>query len=415
MTDKPVSTFVLNQCITDNLLMLRNLFKQKGFDIRIVGGAVRDVAKNVIPKDVDLCTDAFPDEAIQIYKDNGIRFEPTGIDHGTITVVFGDEVYEITSLRFDTETDGRHAKVTFTRDWHEDLARRDLTINAMAIDFDGNIYDPFDGYNDLKNGIVKFVGDPEERIQEDYLRILRYFRFAGRYAANIRDTESFDAIKKHAHGLKNISRERVWQEVKKIMSASSYFIVYQDMATAGVLEYSDLPPLDEVSFVTFQKCRTSIDVIHRLPSFINGAVVLSALMKDAKEVEAYGRKLKMSTDDMKLMKLAFELRQQRELYGIDRSIKFMSSLYYLKGVSKDSLYEASKAVSNMMVSVARGLDDQIVFPVSGDDLIAKGFKPGKQLGDVINKLKQMWFDEFHDNESQMSRDELINYAVKLKV
>lgn len=410
MTDKPVSGFVLDQCITDNLLMLRNLFKQKGFDIRIVGGAVRDIANKVIPKDVDLCTDAFPEEAIKIYTENGIRFEPTGIDHGTITVIFGAETYEITSLRFDTETDGRHAKVTFTRDWNEDLARRDLTINAMAIDFDGNIYDPFDGYSDLMNSIVKFVGDPEQRIQEDYLRILRYFRFAGRYATNVRDSESYAAIKKHAHGLKNISRERVWQEVSKIMAASSYFFVYQDMASAGVLEYSDLPPLDDESFNRFQRCRTSIDTQHKIPTGINGAVVLASLMKDADEVEMYGRKLKVSSQDMKLMKLAVDLRNNYDTLGLWDAKKYAASLYYLKGVAKDSLYEAAKIVSYGIVDLIRNIDETVVFPVSGDDLIANGFKPGKHLGETIQRLKQVWFDHYFYNDIQMSKDELIAKA-----
>jgi tRNA nucleotidyltransferase/poly(A) polymerase len=172
---------ILQHCLNDDLRQLRKLFQHYGFDLRIVGGAVRDIMCGQTPKDIDLCTNAYPDEAIKIYTDQEIRFEPTGIDHGTISVIMNGETYEITSLRYDTETDGRHAKVTFTRLWYEDLARRDLTINAMSMSFDGVLDDPYGGRDDLQNNVVQFVGDAGARIQEDYLRILRYFRFAGRF------------------------------------------------------------------------------------------------------------------------------------------------------------------------------------------------------------------------------------------
>lgn len=411
MTDKPVADFVLKQCITDQLLMLRSLFKQKGFDIRIVGGAVRDVINNVIPKDVDLCTDAFPEEAMQIYKENGIRFEPTGLEHGTITVVIKGEAYEITSLRYDLETDGRHAKVQFTRDWTEDLARRDLTINAMAIDFDGNIYDPFNGYKDLSQGVVKFVGNPDERIQEDYLRILRYFRFAGRYSSSIRDEESFEAIKKHASGLKGISRERVWQEMSKIMAHNSYFFVYQEMASAGVLEHSDLPVLDEQRFKLFNSHRLHIDTHHRIPTGISGAVVMAALMFNKEEVEQFGRKLKISTQDMKLMKLAIDLRNESLIVGVPGAMKYASSLYHLKGVPKDMIYEASKIVSPFITNTAKNIDESVKFPMSGDDLIARGIKPGKELGELVNKAKLFWFNNMYINNKMLTVDEIIKYLM----
>ena len=411
MTDKPVADFVLKQCITDQLLMLRGLFKQKGHDIRIVGGAVRDVINKVLPKDVDLCTDAFPEEAMQIYKENGIRFEPTGIEHGTITVVIQGEVYEITSLRYDLETDGRHAKVQFTRDWTEDLARRDLTINAMAIDFDGNIYDPFNGYYDLMQGVVKFVGNTDERIQEDYLRILRYFRFAGRYSSSIRDEESFEAIKKHASGLKGISRERVWQEMSKIMAHNSYFFVYQEMASAGVLEHSDLPVLDEQRFKLFNSHRLHIDTHHKIPSGISGAVVMAALMFNKDEVEYFGRKLKISTQDMKIMKLAIDLRDESTANGVSDAMKYASSLYHLKGIPKDTLYEASKIVSGFILHTVKNIDENAKFPLSGDELVARGIKPGKELGALVNKAKVHWFNKMYVDKQMLTTNELIKYLM----
>ena len=167
--------------ITDDLKALRAQFVAAGFDLRLVGGVVRDTIASIPAKDIDLCTDATPEQQIEIYHRYGYRAIPTGLQHGTITVVLDSVPYEITSLRIDVKTDGRHAEVEFTNDWHADLARRDLTINAMAMTFDGEVIDPFGGQQDLQDRVVRFVGDAEQRIQEDYLRILRCIRFMGRF------------------------------------------------------------------------------------------------------------------------------------------------------------------------------------------------------------------------------------------
>ena len=161
----------LNALITPNLKKINNIFSKNKFEVRIIGGAVRDIALGKQPKDIDLATDATPDEMIAMFDKAGIRHIPTGIEHGTVTAVIDKEPYEITTLRADVETDGRRAKVKFVRNWKADAQRRDLTYNAMSLDFNGKIYDYFDGMNDLQNKVSKFVGDPSERIKEDYLRI----------------------------------------------------------------------------------------------------------------------------------------------------------------------------------------------------------------------------------------------------
>jgi tRNA nucleotidyltransferase/poly(A) polymerase len=153
-----------------------SLFKNEGGEIRLVGGCVRDALLGKKPKDVDLCTNLSPDAMIALGEKYGVKTVPTGLEHGTVSFLVNGEMYEITTLRVDTETDGRHAKVAFTNDWREDSARRDLSFNSIMMDLNGNIYDYHNGVQDLKNGVTRFVGHADARMQEDYLRILRFFR-----------------------------------------------------------------------------------------------------------------------------------------------------------------------------------------------------------------------------------------------
>ena len=166
--------------LTPGVKALDKAMKGAGYEVRIVGGAVRDLVLGKEPKDIDMATNATPDEMMKVFDAAGIRYEPTGLQHGTITVILDGEPIEITTLRIDAETDGRHAEVEFTKDWKLDAERRDLTYNAMSVDLNGNLFDYFGGVDDIRDKVTRFVGNAEERIKEDYLRILRYFRFQGR-------------------------------------------------------------------------------------------------------------------------------------------------------------------------------------------------------------------------------------------
>ena len=208
--------------LTPELLKLSNAISERGYDVRIVGGAVRDLLLGKAPKDVDLSTNATPEQMMEVFNADGIRFIETGLQHGTLTVHINKRDFEVTTLRTDTETDGRHAKVTFTHDWRVDAERRDLTINAMSLGLDGDLYDYFGGREDLTNRIVRFVGNPRLRIEEDYLRILRYFRFYGKIAEqpDKHDQATLDIIRDTAEGLRRIAVERVWVEVAKILTGN---------------------------------------------------------------------------------------------------------------------------------------------------------------------------------------------------
>ena len=204
-------------------------------DARVVGGAVRDALAGYPIADIDLATPSAPSAVTAALTRLGIRVVPTGLDHGTVTAVVAGRGFEITTLRRDVETDGRRAVVAFTDDWREDAARRDFTINAMSMSQDGTLFDYFGGAADLRAGILCFVGDPATRIQEDFLRILRYFRFFARYAARPPSPETRAALRDLVPGLASLPAERVWSELIRILAAPNPAPAIALMDDLGVL------------------------------------------------------------------------------------------------------------------------------------------------------------------------------------
>lgn len=359
--------------ITPALVSLRTLFVDRGFDIRPVGGCVRDLMSGVAPKDVDLCTDADPAEQVQIYQAAGIRYIETGIEHGTATVVLDGVPYEITSLRLDVETDGRRATVAYTRDWIKDLERRDFTINAMSLTFDGELIDPFNGLKDLREGLVAFVGNAETRIREDYLRILRWFRFRGRFGMSM-SYSARRAIEKLASGLQGISRERVWSEVSKIIAGKDGPFIMLEMHQMGVAQYIDLP--DEVDWIHFAE---EVAEITRNPVTLMVAFY-------HREAEQILRKWKASGAEIRL---AEKLR-----WGTTRG-KAVSPFYAMAvlGWSREDALELA-SIAQMDAFERAVLAEWPVpeFPVSGNDLIAAGLKPGPEFSRRIGIMKNRWAD-----------------------
>lgn len=207
-------------------------------EARIVGGAVRDRLAGLPVSDIDLASPLTPAAVIARLEAAGVRVIPTGLAHGTVTALLGAQTFEITTLRHDRATDGRHAEVIFIDDWQADAARRDFTINAMSMDRDGTIHDYFDGKDDLAAGRVRFVGDPARRITEDYLRILRFFRFFARYGHGGADQAAIAAITALRGGLARLSAERVWQEIGKILAAEHPQAALHLMRDTGVLAQS---------------------------------------------------------------------------------------------------------------------------------------------------------------------------------
>lgn len=208
-----------------------------GAEVRFVGGCVRDALLHKPIKDIDIATQETPDVVVRRLEDAGLKAVPTGIRHGTVTAVADGLTIEVTTLRRDVKTDGRHAEVAFTTDFREDAARRDFTMNALSATPDGAVYDYFDGLSDLAERVVRFVGRPQERIQEDYLRILRFFRFHAHYGKGEAEPEALRACRANVDGLRRLSGERVRDELLKILAAPTPALALVEMRGAAVLEH----------------------------------------------------------------------------------------------------------------------------------------------------------------------------------
>ena len=349
--------------ITSEMQQLNKLFTKNKFEIRIVGGAVRDVVLNKAPKDIDLATDATPVEMQKMFDSAGIKHIPSGIEHGTITAIINGEEFEITTLRSDAETDGRHATVEFVRSWEQDALRRDLTYNAMSMDFDGNLFDYHNGMDDLQNKVSRFVGDPAERIQEDYLRILRYFRFQGRLDNPKFEKETLQAIKANATGLTKVSVERVWMEMGKILSGNNIAKILTAMSSTGILKTIGL---------SNKNISATVDGDYELVNL--------ARLGDA----SIGKRWKLSNVDNNILKFLVEHANS----PIDE--KILSDMI-VDGTPKILLYRWAQMLGKYEIFANHIKSFEApVFPVNGNDLIQAGFKKGPDLGKKLNLLKQKW-------------------------
>ena len=362
--------------ITDELKKLDSIFKKSKHEIRIVGGAVRDLALGKSPKDIDLATDATPQEMQAMFDSAGVRHIPTGIEHGTITAVINNEPYEITTLRADVETDGRRAEVEFVRSWEEDAKRRDLTYNAMSMDFEGNLYDYHGGMDDLQDKVTKFVGDPAERIQEDYLRTLRYFRFQGRLDTPTFDRDTMNAIADNTDGLKQLSVERVWMEMGKILGGGNIQQILGAMDKTGVLDAIGL------------NYKPSQDLMDGGDPIINLARIT--------DEEAIGLRWKMSNEEKS--KLGFLIQNKGKTYNKDWYTNMR-----VDGFARTQL-DALARFNNQ--------DDMIQhiktfkapeFPVDGNDLIKLGHERGPKIGQPLQALRAQW----KAGNFSASKDELL--------
>jgi tRNA nucleotidyltransferase (CCA-adding enzyme) len=369
--------------ISPELKQLRTHFQTEDRDIRCVGGCVRDALCGLSPHDLDLATDASPDEQRAIYQQANVRHVATGLRHGTWTVILAkDQVYEITSLRTDTDHDGRHAKVTWTKDWSSDLARRDLTINAIEMTFDGEILDPFGGVDDLKQKRVRFVGNAAERMREDYLRILRFFRFHGRFGSHEYDQQALTAAQECAPGLATISRERVWSEIAKIISATPTLLL--DIIDIGAHKYIGLPRRDQ-SIVKVAIARKFTQ---------DPASLMAVYLGNAKAVQALAADWRWSTNE------------RNQAVFIANTMHEMQSLHAAK--LRIAVNDAPK---HWVVETLRVCEPQLaqaiiewttpVFPVGGADLLALGII-GPKIGQTLQHLKTIWGDsKFRSDKTEL--------------
>ncbi len=383
-----------------NLEEVKSIFsvlenQDKGNKLMFVGGCVRKLLKKELVNDIDIATNLSPDELKNILRENNINFIETGITHGTITVVINKIKFEITTLRKDVSTDGRHANVEFISDWEEDAKRRDFTINAIYSDLKGEIYDPLGGLKDLENKIVKFIGDPNERIREDYLRILRYFRFYTQYNNHQHDIKIVQAIKKGLNGIRKISKERILDEFSKILNLKNFYELFNNEFSCSVI-LTIFPQLKH-----YDRFRAIQNIPNKIINRLNVPLILSILLIDNSDnCEFFLYKFKFSNRDKK--KILFllnkfkkinvkELLDEKKLVKLaylGNAAEIIDLLVFLTFVSKEiDVNTVEKRISFL---------DKLrlpVFPITADYLKLKyNFSESKELGFALKKLEQSWID-----------------------
>jgi poly(A) polymerase/tRNA nucleotidyltransferase (CCA-adding enzyme) len=348
-------------------------------EARVVGGAVRDALAGRLITDIDLATPRTPEQVIEALQAAGIRAVPTGLDHGTVTAVCRGRGFEVTTLRRDVETDGRHARVAFTDDWREDAARRDFTINALSMTRDGAVFDYFDGAADLSAGRLRFVGDPVRRIAEDYLRILRYFRFFSRYAAGPPDAGAVAAIRAGVPGLAALSPERVWKELEGILAAHDPRAAISLMAETGVLRAVLPEGYDVARLSRLVAAGAPADPLLRLAALLTG------------EAGTLADRLRLSTAERERLTA---LRSAPVPGPGDDDAALRRLLADETGeMLIDRCWLAGGAAPEWAVVRARlAAMPRPVFPLEGRDVLALGVAEGPRVGVLLRGVRQWWLD-----------------------
>ncbi len=367
--------------------LLRALTRGGG-QARFVGGCVRDALAGRAVQDVDLATPLLPEEVMQRCSLAGFKVVPTGLAHGTVTVVVNHRAYEITTLRRDLETDGRHAVVAFTDDWRADAARRDLTMNALFCDGEGRVTDYFDGVADLRAGRVRFVGEARQRITEDYLRLLRFFRFHAYYGKGEPDPEGLAAAVALAPELVRISAERKRDELLKLLAAPDPLPVLRLMQRLAVLPHV-VPGLRGLNTVA---------ALVRLAPSSDALLRLAAVLPRGKGRAAWAaEKLRLSGEQRDRLTLLLEPRF--DATGLLDPAALRRALYghgpaAVVDLARLAVAEKTLALADLaqiQATAAAWVPRQL--PVKGQNLIDMGLKAGPQVGALLRELERWWVEE----------------------
>ena len=378
------------------------LEKAKPRGSRFVGGCVRNTLMGRPVDDIDIATQLKPDEVITALEAAEIRALPTGIEHGTITAIVDHVPFEITSLRRDVETDGRRAVVAFTEDWAEDAARRDFRLNALYAEPNGALHDPTGGgLDDAADGRVVFIGDADERLREDYLRILRFFRFNAWYGAEI-DAAGLAACARQKEGLGRIAAERIWKELKKLLAAPDPTVSVAAMRTSGVLDHILPETREEIDLQGLIDLEQQVD---ERPDPLRRLMRMVSRRPDTAVILA--RQLKWSNDE-----------QGR--FAAWGSASLDPTMFADTAATRRAIYQTGQATvidwalsegHDDIVRMVKAADPLPHFPLRGQDLVAAGLKPGPHIGAWLSDLENWWIE----SDFKASRiDVLEEFEARLK-
>ena len=362
-------------------------------EIRYVGGCVRKILNDEKTDDIDLATNLTPDQVKQCLDKNQIKFFETGIEHGTITAVIDDQNFEITTLRKDVKTDGRHAVVEYTTNWKEDSLRRDFSINSIYSDLDGNLYDPNSGHKDLNVGKIKFIGDPETRIKEDYLRIIRYLRFYTEYSKIDHEINIIKIIKKNIEGLGKISKERQFNELKKILNLENFLNLFKNKTSCELFSLI-FPQLK--NFKKLSKLSKPQEKILKNKSlnFVISFLVIDETDNSDYFVYKYNLPNELK-DKINFLKNNSLNKDSTKIFNK----KDLQKIFYYEGKSStidlidfNLLYfKQSKKLSELKTYFEKL--DKPEFPIKAQLLINDyGLKEGRELGQKLKNLEMKWIE-----------------------
>lgn len=354
---------------------LDQLIDAMGDTARYVGGAVRDGLLGVPVSDIDMATTLRPHDIVIRLKAAGIKAVPTGIAHGTITAVTVGGPVEITTLRRDVTTDGRHAVVAYTDDWQQDAARRDFTINALSADLrTGEVYDWFGGCADLTHGLVRFIGEPLDRIAEDHLRLLRFFRFHARFGKGPPDAKAYDACAQRANDLMALSRERIADELLKLLAVANPVPAIDLMLARRILK----PVLPEIEATTALARLVAREVELDVPT--NAIRRLAALIGPRPQIATeIGKRLRISK--AKIRRLVNACTQDS-----DQSTAALAYRIGVEGATDRLLI--GKGKSDDLITLSEWRRPKL--PISGGSLIARGVPSGPEVSRTLAKIEELW-------------------------
>ena len=373
-------------------------------EIRYVGGCIRKIINKEKVDDIDLATNLNPQKVCEVLKKNKINYHETGIEHGTITAVINGHKFEITSLREDLSTDGRHAKVQFSKNWKDDASRRDFTFNSIYSDSDGNLFDPFDGKKDLENGFIKFIGDTDTRIKEDYLRVLRYLRFFSNYSKHPHDIDLIKKLKINIGGVSKISKERLLDELKKLTKLETMEKIAKNKVSLELLQ-TIFPELKNIVF--FSKLNPEKrDII----SEVDFILLLSLMIIDGTDnADYFLYKFNLSKKDQKRIKIIDNFYKQKIRLNMF-SENNLNKIFYYDG--KQAIFDIlnfemikTKKINVKLKELINYYKNKMIpkMPIGAEFLMEKFEVPqGKQLGKKLKSIEEEWVK----NNFQISDEEV---------
>lgn len=387
---------------TAHIVKLFNAVEEYGGIIRFVGGAVRDTLAGLESFNLDLATDLSPDELVEACQNYGLKTMPIGLKIGTIGVVIDDQILRVSSLRKRIQTAKKKMQYEYTDDWSADAAGRDLTINAVYADIDGNVFDYYNGITDLEKGIVRFIGNPEDRIQEDYLRIMRFFRFYARFGKTPPDKDSLAACVKYKDKLRTVSIECVRDEFFKLLEAPNAAKTLKTILDNDILDFF-LPHSEHLE--ALQRLSDIVKDINYQSNFLRRLFVL--YQPNAAFAEKIAATLRLT-------------KKQKELFVRWARIELPENIVISENERLKAIYRYGKqfCLDKLLLAVAiydidapnlkdilQSIEDAVVpvFPLRGRDLVNQGYKDNRKIGQILSIAEQKWID----SNFKLTRGELL--------